>query len=595
MNPEPEQPPDTLDAIPDPIASSERTPDRSLSPYDILTGIEPNTNRKQVLSYLQVLQRQKDFRSCREAINALKKPPRRAAWDLFEPGTTPEVEQSTWEFITGRSGSTFSFAELEVNATSGEQPQHGGDAVASARLSWRSQIRRDGVDWNAVHVCALAALHQARRQASLAASKPVDEESEAGASDESLKACVAFWAALLDRRRWLLAFQRHRYRVWDWRQRDSSEADEFLKLVREITRQTILPLAGRSEARREWLQTLWNQEMAALAAQTRAGITDQWPYWTAGFGPQGLALLNEQHEVLKWLIRGSRGFVGGTPLTSLKAGDVRLTGRRPGESASAATAIHWLFSELGVAAAEVWHGRGHAASVELRKLRISLRGRSAQVENNSWFGTHEQSAALRERALDELSVEARIATFQEEITRPEVDVAEVCELAQDILNLADRHRNPWSVVCQLEAVLAARLRGCRDDTRQVLTPHVAAVMKAAWRIREDLLKRNAGQKIATPLALLFVDRAGQMCFKWVLDIPEKIQVNIRSDLMNAIDLAPLDPEVVEAFATLMQTLDFMVRDEHLSLLRLARAKIEACLRQGISSAALKALLQDLPT
>lgn len=504
------------------------------SPYAILPDLNPSSSRRQVQQHKLLVQKRMRAEQGRmtpqqdQAFRTLFKPPHRAIWDLLCLGTTPGVGQDAWRELA-KTLHTDSSAEADV------------------LRQWTRRLRSRPLELSALHVCALIALRRA-----------ISEVQSAGAAgDKALQQFIAFWSSLLLRHDWLHAFLDHRYRTWAWTG-SIEESTQFVERTEKQLPGILERLTGEDPLRRAATRALWEREITSIEAMRKAGVDDAWTAWTDGFGPLGLEVLDEHRGVRQWLLKASRRYLGGTPIASLSIGHVRLTDHDSHSVSEAATAIHWLCSELGHAAADIWSGMGRSACHRLD----AWRGDAPDAAITSWFGDGDAATLRRERAIEEMLSEALLTRLMEDIGRTEVGVHEITSTVDRIFQRVDAHRRPRVLLDQLETVTCGRLLDCLDDDDNVPWREIGRVLSFGDLIYQRLESRNAGDRLIVPLAALYRNRSIR---RWntACDLGFKrpaphIQSKCLRDVLRAMELMPHEPTVLEALA------DFLRMESHLS-------------------------------
>jgi hypothetical protein len=550
----------------DPCASAMRD-----NPYTVLSGLEPDHTMPAVLRVQQQLQRKKLRPEQDAALRAMRNLPARLSWDLLTLGTTPGASAGQWQ-------------RTRALLRDGRR----GEALAL----WTVQAEPPGL-----HVRAVLCANEVCQQV----------ESAGRAGDDCLRAFVARWAALLSRADWLATFAQHRCRTWN---RQAPTAQDLAQL-RERAEKRILALleegAGDEQRRGVWVQA-WDQERAAIEAVARAcGRRPAPPAWPGGHGPLGLADLGQEDSARAWLAETARSNTWPLPLTALKTGKASFYSLKAEETALAACAVQWLFSDLGRSAAQVWAGNGRAAWEALQKdeggrmkdeqrhetpqgssLPSSFILHPSSFSSLAWFGKGGAAQRARLNALEELKAEALLLRFQEELSRPAVPGEVVVETAGQLLGQAHSLRQPQAAVNQLETVLSGRLLACTEDRQTALAEEAERVVAVALEVRDLLLGRGAGRRCSQEVARLLLRRATAAWHRGnphgLLPRPA-VQSRVLRDLFRAADLAPHSSDVVINLGNAVLAISRQVRSraEKQALLQRAYDCLKRCQEQGGNS------------
>ncbi|MBC8355105.1 MAG: hypothetical protein H8E66_24275 [Planctomycetes bacterium] len=314
--------------------------------------------------------------------------------------------------------------------------------------------------------------------------------------------------------------------------------------------------------------------MATIEAVQKACWNHSKSEWTKGFGPLGLSQLGEAEQAREALLKISRGYKGGLPITAVKSGAARLVDSDLERAGEAATALQLLFSSLGEAGSEVWSGYGRTASLKLDELHSTIQ---AMVED-PWFGSGEGGKIRRERAYLELKSEALLLRFREELGREDVACTEVAATASQVLYLTDSVRKPLILIEKLEDLLIGRLTACTEGSRMPPPPEVQRVIEAATEIRHLLMGHGAGNRCALHIARLLDQRAVRNWNRSPRMPKPDIQLRILRDAMQAVELAPHNPDIVENLASLVLQIDTGSAAEQESRLKTAKQAVDRAIR-----------------
>ncbi len=525
------------------------------NPYTVLPELDPDASIREVLLAMQRLQRRTLKPQEDTALRTLRDISSRLSWDLWLLGTTPGVETDEWQ----RTRDSLAAGRRD-EALRWWLEKHGG-VKADAALHVRAVLAANEVAW------------QTRQQD--------------GAEDPALRRFVACWAALLGSRDWLASFVRQRCRVWGARVADAADQSLFLDKVERAVLEMIERGAGGDERRRAHWSAIWARERAAIRVVAKScGKKGVPPRWSAGYGPLGLADLGEEEQARGWLLTAAKANRWPLPLTALREGKAGFFKLDPKNAAMAAAAVQWLFSSLGLAAAEVWNGNGRHAHESLRRLIGEHHRAGGELVADPWFGETAAGRRHLERAMNELRSEALLLQLQEELSRPEVPVSEVSETAGLLLfHTASLHRSQV-VVNSLEALVSGRLRACIDTQRLPHPDEVQRIIDLSLEVRSMLLGRNAGQRCSTDIAQLIKNRAVAAWNRAPGGLPRPtLRHRILQELFQAADLAPHRAEII---ANLVRVI-LKVREtaespaERENLLNKARQNLEKCKALGGSS------------
>ncbi len=524
------------------------------NPYMVLPELSPDDGIREVLLAMQRLQRRTLEPYEDTALRTLRDLPSRLSWDLWLLGTTPGIEADDW-----RRTREFLAAGKRDEAQRRWLDRHGSETA-------------DG----ALHVRAVLATNEVAWQT----------QQQGAAGEPALGRFVARWAALLKRRDWLSSFIRRRCRVWGARAADAADQILFLEKVEGAVLDMIHRAAGDDDGRRAHWAAMWARERAAIRVVDKScGKKGVPPSWSAGYGPLGLADLGEEEQARDWLLTAARANRWPLPLTALKEGKAGFFKLDPQHAAMAAAAVQWTFSSLGLAAAEVWNGNGRHAHRNLRCL-LDDHHRAGGEPADPWFGDTAAGRRRRERAINELRLEALLLQLQEELSRPEVPVSEVSETAGQLLFHTTSIPRSQVVVDSLEALVSGRVRACIDTERLPHPDEMQRIIELSLEIRSMLLGRNAGQRCSIDIAQLIKNRAVAAWNRAPGGLPRPaLRRRILRELVQAGNLAPHRAEIIANLARVMLRIRESAESqaERENLLSRARQYLEQCRALGGSS------------
>ena len=533
-----------------------------LSPYVVIEPLTPDMPFNEMHRLMLRLQKQGLTAKQRAAFRQLRDLTGRLIWDLETLGTTPSVSREQWTAL----------AEL----------LHAGKR-AEARRRWLSEIEDFDRASAAFHVCAVLSGNEIAQHAR--AGEP--------AGDDVLRCYVAFWAALLKRRRWLREFAFCRCRAWGRAAPDQGDLTQFLYRAENVIIDRLLAGAGDCKARRTEWNDLWVRERTVIDAVDKAFGSQQRPRWAQGLGPTGLQLLNREEEARTWLLKEARAYRGGVPLCALKSADARVDPRQPSLTAEAATALTLLFSTLGKAASEVWNGRGPVALTLLSSPQARADGRGGEVADR-WFGQGQRARVRFQLAWEELKAEALLLQFHHGLTRSEVKLPQVCDTLRRLLDLTDLARRPNVLVERVEDLVVGRLSACLESRRLPQPAEVERIIDISREVHQMLRERHAGERCGLSLARLLKRRAVRRWSRSGNRLPKvNVQHNVLRDLIEAVELAPHNPDLAANLGRVVVQIDFFSEPERRQCLETALRYVDRCKHVGAPSPELENIRLDI--
>jgi hypothetical protein len=524
------------------------------SPYTILPDIDPDANMRAVLLLLQKLQKRKLKPEEDRALRALRDLPTRLSWDLLTLGTTPDVPLSRWKET-----------EQLLSAEKSDDALH----------LW-SESHPDPAS---LHVRAVLACNRAMQQYMAAGS----------ADEQALCQFVAWWVALLWRRPWFEAFSRSRCVVWGENAPDIGDQAQFLDKAEKAVAGIFRKLAGTDEQRWERWSGLWNREQAALEVFAKAsGRNSGPPAWPSGYGPLGLELLGAAPAAQEWIARMAAGPSWPLPITAVRSGDAGFFKLNPEQVTTAAEAVRWLFSSLGVPAAEVWRERGRSALSLLKQHSGDASNGGGFSERDLYFGTKTADQRRRLAAIGSLTVEALLLQVYDELSRREVPVEQVCETAGALLFQSGSLSQPQVAIQQLETLLCGRILACAEKRALPHPDEVQRIIDVSIEIRSILLGRGEGKRCGREIARLLNRRASVAWNRKGKRAPgPAAQQRILRDMFLAADLSPHSADIVANLGYLAMQIQTKSPAERESLLKRALDYVKICREHGTVSAELE--------
>lgn len=515
------------------------------SPYVLVPQLTPSMPFSAVHDLMKQLQRSRQLgRENKAAFRAIRDVVARVVWDLLTLGTTPGISAGAWQDLS---------AELQLGHRDG------------VYRNWipRTRDLMDGA--SALHVCAALSANDVAH----------DVEFDGKASEGSLSRFVAFWAALLLNKDWLRSFAIDRCKVWERNQPDAGDQAQLVDHIEKSVAELLQTGAGDDHHRRVRWFSHWDRETATIEAVQQACRNYSESEWTKGFGPLGISQLDEAKKTREVLLKMARAYKGGLAINAVKTGAAGLMDANLERAGEAAVTLQLLFSGLGEVAANVWNGDGRTAAVMLEDLRTA----NEDLAVDPWFGSTSGSRIRRERAYLDLKSEALLLRFQDELRQELVTISEIGTTASLVLRLADSVRKPSLLIAKLEDLLIGRLTACTEKSRLPPPREIQRVLEAAQEVRQQLLAYGAGNRCALPIAKLLDRRA---TYRWnrSSQMPKpNIQLNLLRDVMQAVELAPHNPDIVENMVSLVVQIQIDSGAERKNRLDIA----QACVDRAIAS------------
>ncbi len=523
------------------------------NPYNLLVEVGPDTPTSQLHVAQQRLQKQGLKPEQRAAFRQLRDLTRRLLWDLRTLGTTPSIAAEEWQ-------------EMDRLLDEGER-----EAVFCA---WIPRMKDPQTGDAALHICAVLSAG--------------DLAGSAGGEDGQLavERFVAFWAALLWRRAWLVEFFEHRCRAWKYRPPNRGDRAE---LRDRLEKWAVALLKERARGIGGDAMSRWRRERAAIEAVALASSPATVAPWPRGFGPLGLELLGEAPKARSWLLKSSRSYQGGLAMSALRNRRAKLDAADPRGSAGAASALQWLFSDLGAVAGHLWRGEGWAAWRSYRRVGGGDRP-------DPWFGEGEGGHLRQQRARDEIEAEALLLRLQDELRALDEPAAEILESARRALSVADRVRQPQEVVEQLERVLTGRVLAALEARSLPPPDELRRLLDVSLQLRDLLLTRGFGTQASLRIGQLFRRRAVRAWNRTADRLPSpKVREQVLHDMLRAADLAPYNAAIAADLGRVVLQLQHVAEStaERRSLLRLGQRYLDACIETSPNPSVVEDLRQKI--
>lgn len=514
------------------------------NPYNTLPSVCPDDGPQLIVKAMLSLQRRKLSPEEDLAFRTLRNLATRLSWDLQTLGTTPSIQPEAW-------------SALRVALRNGQR--------CEAEQHWLADEQNPAN----LHVRAVLSLNEVAWQLSTRGS----------ASDDALRGYVAWWSALLFHKEWLHNFALSRCGTWTLAPPDAGDQAQFLDRTEKSVLALLSAAAGGNEKRAHVWSHAMDQERAAIEAITRACGSNQNPaMWPGGYGPLGLRLLGKESVAQEWISENARAATGeALPLTALKANLAGFYQLDPDRVATAARAVQFLLSELGVASAMIWSAQPQKALELLRNEELSTSPVSA------WFGTTTKGRRSRGEAIQLLSADALLLQLQDELGRPEVPAESVCETAARILTQSGSLPQPRVAVRQVETRLCGRVAWCVSGERLPDPREIDRILSISLEVHSLLTGRGEGRQCALEVAKLLNHRAvGTWNRAQMKGRPLRLgeQESIMRDLFLAVTLAPHSQEIVGNLAGLAVQFPTSSVAERTSLLARVLSVVKGCIAIG---------------
>ena len=523
------------------------------NPYNLLTEVDPDTPTSQLHVAQRRLQSRGQRPEQRAAFRQLRDLTRRLLWDLRTLGTTPSIAVEEWRNMN--------------------RLLHSEEREAVFR-AWIPRMKDPRTGDAALHVCAVLSAGD------LAALPD-------GANGRlAVERFVAFWAALLWRRAWLVEFFESRCRMWKYRLPNQGDRAE---LRDRLEKWAVALLKEGARGHAEDGMRRWRREQAAIESVALALSPGAVAPWPRGFGPLGLELLGAAPKARSWLLSSSRRYRGGLAMSALRNRRARLDGADPRGSAGAASALQWLFSDLGEVAAHLWRGEGWAAWRCHRRIGGADRP-------DPWFGEGEGGRLRQQRARDEIEAEALLLRLQDELRSLELPPAAILEAARHALSVADRLRQPQEVVEQLEHVLTGRVLAALEARSLPPPDELRRLLDVSLPLRDLLLARGYGTQASLRIGQLFRRRAVRAWNRVADRLPSpKVREQVLQDMLCAADLAPYNAAIAADLGRVVLQLQHVAEStaERRSLLRLGQRYLDACVETSPNLSVVEDLRQKI--